>query len=521
MTDSPRPNILFITADQWRGDCLSVLGHPCVKTPNVDALAREGVLFTNHFGQTAPCSPARASLLTGLYQMNHRVCRNGTPLDIRFTNIAIEARRGGYDPTLFGYTDQSVDPRFVEPGDQRLETYEGILPGFTVDTQLDEAAGPWLDWLRERGVSVPDTLDPLYYPEDWDGTPGPIGPGRTPPRFKDGETETAFLTDRFLSYLSKQGEEPWFAHVSFLRPHPPFSVPEPWNRMVEAEDTPRPILADSAEEEGSQHPFMAFALEEQRKSSFVAGGLDGLAREWNDEEVAEIRAIYYGMIAEVDAQIGRIVAALKDSGAWQNTIIVLTSDHGEMLGDHYLFGKLGYFDQAYHIPLIVRDPSRPISFGRKIAAFTEAVDIMPTLLDAAGLDVPAQCDGRSLTPYLDNSWPKAWRRTAFWEYDFREIATGRAQRVLGLPIDQCQMAVIRDSRFKYVHFAALPPLLFHLETDPDERENKAADPAYAKIVAEYAGMMLSRRMLHADRTLTGYHLAPGGLLEVPVIRRLR
>ena len=521
MTEKPRPNILFITADQWRGDCLSSLNHPAVKTPNVDALVRDGVLFSNHFSQTAPCSPARASLLTGLYQMNHRVCRNGTPLDIRFTNIAIEARRGGYDPTLFGYTDQSVDPRFVELDDPRLETYEGILPGFTVDTQLDGAAAPWLDWLKERGVAVPDTLDPLYYPEDWDGTPGPIGPGRTPPRFKDGETETVFLTDCFLSFLDRQGEEPWFAHVSFLRPHPPFSVPEPWNEMVRPEDAPPPMLADTAEDEANQHPFLAFALEQQWKSSFVAGGVEGLAREWNRAEVAELRAIYYGMVAEVDAQIGRIVAELKDRGLWKNTVIVLTSDHGEMLGDHHLFGKLGYFDQAYHVPLIIRDPRRPLGHGRRVEAFTEAVDIMPTLLDAAGLEVPPQCDGRSLLPYLANSWPKAWRRAAFWEYDFREIATGTAQRVLGLPIDQCQMSIIRDSRFKYVHFAALPPLLFHLETDPHEMDNKAGDPAYASILAEYAGMMLSRRMLHADRTLTGIHLGEGGALEVPVIRRLR
>ncbi len=117
---------------QWRGDCLSVAGHPVVKTPNADALAAEGVLFRRHYGGAAPCSPARACLYTGLYQMNNRVCRNGTPLDARHGNIALHARSLGYDPTLFGYTDVSLDPRLLAPATPRLQSYEGVLPGFTV-----------------------------------------------------------------------------------------------------------------------------------------------------------------------------------------------------------------------------------------------------------------------------------------------------------------------------------------------------------------------------------------------------
>ena len=104
-------NILLVTPDQWRADCLSALGHPTVRTPHLDALAAEGVLFTNHFVQCSPCGPSRASLLTGMYMMNHRSFRNGTPLDARFTNIALEMRAVGYDPALIGYTDTSVDPR--------------------------------------------------------------------------------------------------------------------------------------------------------------------------------------------------------------------------------------------------------------------------------------------------------------------------------------------------------------------------------------------------------------------------
>ena len=119
-------NVLYITVDQWRGDCLSAAGHAVVQTPNLDRLATRGVRFANHWSVTAPCGPSRASLHTGLYPMNHGSVGNGTPLDNRFTNIAREARAVGYDPVLFGYTDTSVDPRTVtDPEDPRLRDYEG------------------------------------------------------------------------------------------------------------------------------------------------------------------------------------------------------------------------------------------------------------------------------------------------------------------------------------------------------------------------------------------------------------
>ena len=149
-------NILLITLDQFRGDCLSVAGHPIVKTPNLDRLAREGVRLARHYSQAAPCGPGRASLYTGMYQMNHRVVVNGTPLDGRFDNIAHAARRAGYVPTLFGYTDQTVDPRETEgPDDPRFATYEGVLPGFEMGCAMQPTdARAWYDWLAGLGYPV-------------------------------------------------------------------------------------------------------------------------------------------------------------------------------------------------------------------------------------------------------------------------------------------------------------------------------------------------------------------------------
>jgi len=141
-------NVLLITADQWRGNCLSTLGHPVVKTPCLDALAAEGVLFRNHYTQCVPCGPSRASLLTGMYMMNHRSVRNGTPLDARFTNIALEARKLGYEPGLIGYTDTSYDPRLLHERDPSRGRYDNVMPGFLQLVPGSEAgeagAEPWL-----------------------------------------------------------------------------------------------------------------------------------------------------------------------------------------------------------------------------------------------------------------------------------------------------------------------------------------------------------------------------------------
>ncbi|HEX4571240.1 MAG TPA: sulfatase-like hydrolase/transferase, partial [Dongiaceae bacterium] len=144
MPASEPRKVLFIAADQWRGECLSALGHACVRTPHLDRLASQGVLFRRHYAQCAPCGPARTSMLTGLYMMNHRSVKNGTPLDDRFTNLARELRKAGYDPTLFGYTDTSPDPGRYPPDDPALTTYEGVLPGMTVGLQLPEHMAAWI-----------------------------------------------------------------------------------------------------------------------------------------------------------------------------------------------------------------------------------------------------------------------------------------------------------------------------------------------------------------------------------------
>jgi arylsulfatase A-like enzyme len=204
---------------------------------------------------------------------------------------------------------------------------------------------------------------------------------------------------------------------------------------------------------------------------------------------------------------------LKEWGLYDNTLIVVTSDHGEMLGDHWLLGKECPFEQAYHVPLIVRDPSAAADStrGNRVRSFTESVDIMPTILQWAGSPVPRQCDGRSLIGFLRGTVDSAWRNAAHWEYDFRDTWKPGVEARLGVPMDRCGMTALRTERNLYIHFAALPPLLYDLSVDPRCLNNLASDPARTQTMLDCAQQLLSWQMEMGPRDLTGMCASPDGL----------
>lgn len=491
-------NVLLITADQWRGDCLSATGHPVVRTPSLDRLAADGVLFTRHYTQATPCGPARASLHTGLYALNHRSITNGTPLDARHKTLASLVRQAGYDPVLFGYTDTSADPRAVPPDSPWLRTYEGIAPGFRAELRLPESEDAYFEHLAERGYGRPT------YAEVYGG--GHLRPAP----FRAEDSVTAFMADRFLAWLEGQRRNGgWFAHVSFLKPHPPFVAPEPWYGLVDPRAVPEPLRAATPEAEGAMHPWLAAHLAPPIGGTSAPQPMDR-SELLSGESLARLRAVYFGLIAEVDHHLGRILAALARRDELERTLVIVTSDHGEMLGDHWMLGKSGFFPQAFHVPLIVRHPQAVR--GRRVAGFTEHVDLMPTVLDLLGLAVPLQCDGRSLSEFLTGENPPAWRRAAHWEHDFRDVAAGTYERALGLASDDCGLAVRFDGRHAYVHFTALPPLAFDMATDPAWQHDIAGEPAAAGMVLAQAQAMLSWRMRAAERRLTGCTLTADGVV---------
>ncbi|MSP83283.1 MAG: sulfatase [Alphaproteobacteria bacterium] len=507
-------NVLLIAADQWRAECFSALGHPCVRTPNLDALAAEGVLFRNHFTQASPCGPARASLLAGMYLQNHRMVRNGTPLDARFTNVAKEVRAAGFDPILIGYTDTAPDPRGHAANDPELITYERPMAGFTPHLVMGPDFLPWRSHLAAKGYDVPPEPYGIYQPQP--GYAGAAERGFTfaPPRYTAEDSDTAFQTDALLHYLRVRGSAPWFIHTAYLRPHWPFVAPEPYNRMYDPEQVPAPLRAATTEIEAAQHPLLAYLIAQHNSREgryYIKDYPKGAAK--SDRHHRQLIATYFGLMSELDHHIGRIVAALKVQGIYDETLLIFTCDHGENLGDHWLCGKEGYFDAAFRIPMIVRDPRAGAdpTRGTIVGAFTETIDTMPTILDVLGLPIPRQCDGRSLAPFLRGETPTDWRGEVHWEFDFRSVRDPAVERAIGTTMDASCLGVIRDARRKYVHFPTLPPLFFDLEQDPGEFRDLAADRSRAGEILDYAQRMISWRMLNDERTLTGMHLGEGGI----------
>ena len=480
-----RPNVLLITLDQLRADCLSSAGHPVVHTPHLDGLAAEGVRFGRHYSQAAPCGPGRASLYTGMYQMNHRVVGNGSPLDDRFDNVALLARRARYAPALFGYTDQAIDPRSADgPDDPRLSTYNGVLPGFDPILDMPDDHGPWVEWLAGLG---------------YDTSSGPMRLLETEGDRPEEHSVGAFVTDAAIDWIRSRDGSPWFAHVSHLRPHPPYAAPGDWSTVYDPTTVGTPIAA--ADE---LPPFHRAALAQEQAVA---------PRDPN--ALARMRAQYFGMVSHIDHQVGRLLDAIRRLGQWDDTVVIVTSDHGEMLGDHGLKEKLGYWEQSYAIPCIVRDPSRTGGLGTVVDRFTENVDLMPTIADAIGEPVPAQCDGLPLTPFLDGAEPPRWRTSAHWEYDWRALFVASTPHAWPWErtLESQHLTVLRTAAHAYVQFGNGDWLCFDLATDPTWR-TEVSDPA---VVLPLAQEMLTWRSRHTDRLLADLVLEDGGIGRWPPV----
>ena len=334
----------------------------------------------------------------------------------------------------------------------------------------------YFGWLAQQGYSLPPRREDIWLPEGEDAVPGVTNrPCRIPAALSD----STFFTERALTYLKGRNGKPWFLHLGYYRPHPPFIAPAPYHAMYAPADMPAPIRRDRWEEEAAQHPLLRFYLRGISQGSFFHGA-GGAATALQEDAIRQMRATYAGLMTEID---------------------------------HWLLGKIGFHDESFRIPLVVKDAGRNEKAGAVEAAFTESVDVMPTILEALGGSIPRACDGRSILPLLEGPAPHDWRDLLFYEYDFRDVHYSKPEGELGLAMDDSALCVVQDAKYKYVHFAALPPLYFDLQRDPHCFENLAEDPAHAVLVKEYAQKALSKRMRHAERTLTHFRATPQGLEE--------
>jgi arylsulfatase A-like enzyme len=244
----------------------------------------------------------------------------------------------------------------------------------------------------------------------------------------------------------------------------------------------------------------------------MAMGIRGVGAPRDERERRQVRATYYGAQREVDDGLALLFEYLQQSGLADSTLVIVTSDHGEMGGDHWLLEKLGFWDESYHVPLIVVDP-RPEADGgrgRTVDAVTESVDVLPTICEFMGAEVPLQADGWSLAPFVrGEQTPGHWRDTAHFEWSFADPVNLQAETMFGIPMSHCSLAVARGSRHKYVQFAAaasvFPPLLFDLSTDPEQTHNLLAEggPGATAAAWEATRELLQWQMRTAERTLSG------------------
>ena len=515
-------NILFITMDQFRADLLHGNQHRSqhgdqnsdlanfVDLPNIRALMGDAVSFTNHWSVITPCGPSRASLLTGQYAMNHRSVRNGAPLDHTIPTLPGEMSKAGYTPLLFGYTDTAQDPRIHHPDDPALQSYEMPMAGFHEMLEMrHKLSMPWRDHLARQGYDLPP-YSQFYIPD---------GPDLDSPAFYAKEdSDTAFLTDQFLSFLADStvpaqdtvnasvkasAKAPWLAHLTYIRPHPPLVAPAPYNRLYQNQNIPVPLPLPN---DFLDHPIIREARSRVPFASFVSGFPD-LAQ--TPEATQTLRQVYLGLVNELDQHIGRIIDALKASGQYDQTLIILTSDHGEMLGDFGIWGKSTVFDAAFRVPLIIRDPNLPTQ-GQTIGAPTETIDIFPTLLEFSGQKPPGSVDGCSLIPLLHGQTPDTWRDYTWSELDFARIPAAPGD---ALPVSKCNLSILREADLTLVHFNAnLPPFLFDHRTT-GETKSVANDPAYANEMLRLTRRMLDHRMTHANQTLSNHAITAHGVVQ--------
>lgn len=490
-------NVLFIVIDQLRADCVFGELGKHLDLPNLRALMADAVTFERHYSVVNPCGPSRASLLTGQYSMNHRSARNGAPLRHDIPSIASEMRKAGYVPLLFGYTDTPQDPRVYADDDPALRNHEHPMVGFHEVVEMQsKRSHPWRSYLVKKGY-VFDGYEDLHCPRSPKGGRPNVN---DPALYRAEDSDTAYLTDRFLDEMPAHAGRRWFAHLTYFRPHPPWVAPAPYNSMYDPALMPLPERLEDAAAEIAIHPFFGPTIAARPAAGQLTGHPD---LGGTDRDIQTLRSLYFGLATEVDLHVGRVIKYLKDSDQYDDTLIVVTSDHGEMLGDRHCWSKFTVHDAAYRTPLIIRQPGNAARAGAVVSEFAQTIDISPTILDWIGQDIPNSMDGRSLLPLLQGGAPRDWRSYSFSELDFSQPeAPTLCEQVLGTGPEDSSLAILREGRFTLVEFAAdLSPILYDHD-GRGEAENVASHPKFQSDLARLTRLMLRHRMKNMDHTLS-------------------
>lgn len=486
-------NILFIMYDQLRFDYLSCAGHPHLKTPNFDRVAAKGVRFTNAYVQSPVCGGSRMCFYTGRYASSHGAHWNGFPLRVGEQTMGDHLRRAGMDAYLIGKTHMKADAegmarlglsadtiigaRQTECGFDAFVRDDGLW-GTGPDGLYDEKRSPYNEYLKSKGYEAENPwADFANAGVDGDD----IAPGFVfrnadkPANIKEEDSETPWLTSKAIEFM-EQAEGSWLAHVSYIKPHWPYIVPAPYHNMFNESHVP-PAMRHECEREDAQPVFGAYQNNK-------------IAQAFQKEEVRnKVIPAYMGLIKQCDDQLGRILAYLEETGRMDDTMIVLTSDHGDYLGDHWLGEKDLFHDQSAKIPMIIYDPrSRADSTrGTVCDALVESIDLAATFVDAAGGKIADHIlEGRSLQPWLDGKTPE-WRDYVISEFDYS--VTPMAVQ-LGLEPRDARLFMVFDGRYKLMHAeGGFRPMLFDLQEDPQEFHDLAKSNSHQDVIDRLYGYL--------------------------------
>jgi arylsulfatase A-like enzyme len=482
----PRPkNVLWIMCDQLRYDYLGCYGHPTLRTPNIDAMAKRGVRFTNAYVQSPICGPSRMCFYTGRYMRSHGSHWNGWPLRVGEPTLGDHLRRIGVRNVLVGKTHMAPDLEGMKALDIAPDSIVGVHVsqcGFEPYERDDglhpsELPRPRYDsYLRDNGYDAPNPW------EHWANS-GAAGDGTLQngwllvhadkaARVPDEHSETPYMTRRAMDFITEaqQDGRPWCLHLSYIKPHWPYIAPEPYASMFGAGDVQPAIRSE--QERQDPHPVFA-AYMDMRYSRNMA----------RDEAREKVIPAYMGLIKQIDDQMGVLMRFLEQQGLLKTTMIVFTSDHGDYLGDHWMGEKDLFHDQSAKIPLIIIDPSQTAdgTRGSVCDALVEAIDLAPTFIEYLGGTPPDHVlEGRSLMGWLRGEASRDWRKVVFSEYDY---SMQDVRLKLDQPIEQCRLFMVFDGRWKYVHASGFRPMLYDLAADPHELIDRGEDPSYADVIA--------------------------------------
>lgn len=465
-----RPNILFVMTDQQRGDSVGADpvcptdgdGHPLVHTPNVNNLLKNGCLFSRAYSPTPTCLPARRCLWTGQTPVT-----NGCPgwvmeeWDFEHT-LPGELTKAGYQTRLVGKS-HSI-PKRNHFGFEHMVLnggFEGSEFGF------EDASDDYSKWLERESEGAFSEISHGSDRNSWDPRPSHLS---------EHLHSTNWTTNRALRFLkNRDPTRPFFLTVSYFKPHQPFDPPPVYYEMYDDQSLPDPYMGDWTDSVYGDK----LAGYPHARGYYDRPGTNDWCLDVSPTLVDRARACYYGLVTHLDHQIGRVLRLVEQLGEWDDTFVVFTSDHGEMLGDHYLWRKSYAYEGSARVPLLLKwDRSTATDVEPIIDRPVGLEDIMPTLLDVADVDVPSLVEGRTLLDLLDTPERDDWR----------DHYHGEQASILH-PENAMQYFV--TERTKYIWNPVTgDELLFDLEADPGETINLANDPERQDELEEWRRKMV-------------------------------